>query len=107
MSKVYGYGRLALANEEEKMQQLKVIDDYCAENNVKVDEYFFDNGASGLTLDRKDLKKLLNVIQQGDIVVIPRISVLSRSSAQCLSLLEQMNDLDITLVIIDLTKQND
>ena len=102
MSKVYGYGRLALANDEEKVQQLKVIDDYCATNNLRIDEYFFDNGASGLNFDRKDFKRLLSVIQKGDMVVIPKISTLSRNSHQLIDLMEQMESDGIVLKFVDL-----
>ena len=102
MSNVYGYGRLALANDEEKVQQLKVIDDYCVANNLRIDEYFFDNGASGLNFDRTDFKRLLSVLQKGDMVVIPSISKLSRNSHQLIDFMEQMESDGIVLKFVDL-----
>ncbi len=100
MSKVYGYGRVALANEEEMVQQLKMVDDYCKGCGLKLDYVFYDNGASGLSLDRKGLNGLLDVLQSGDVVVVKDIARLSRSYSQCLALMEKLQDMDITLQMI-------
>ena len=101
MSKVYGYCRVASANEEDMAEQVKLVGDYCKDNGLTVDKYFCDNGVSGLTLDRKGLNGLLKIVQDGDVVVVRDVARLSRSSLQCISLLEQMKDLDIELKIID------
>ena len=101
MSKVYGYCRVAFADEEEMAQQVRLIGDYFRDNGLTVDEYFCDNGASGLTLDRKGLNGLLEVLQDGDVVIVRDIARLSRSYSQCLSLLEQIQDLDIELKVIN------
>jgi DNA invertase Pin-like site-specific DNA recombinase len=100
MSKVYGYCRVAFADEEAMAEQVKLVGDYCRDNGLTVDKYFCDNGASGLILDRKGLNELLKVLQDGDTVVVRDIARLSRSSSQCISLLEQMKDLNIELKII-------
>ena len=49
-----------------KVKKLKVIHDYCEANNLKVDKYFFDNGVSGLELNRKDLNALLELGEKGN-----------------------------------------
>ena len=36
MSKVYGYCRVALANEEEMMEQVKMVKDYCKDNGLLI-----------------------------------------------------------------------
>ena len=100
MSKVYGYCRVAFANEEEMEQQVKLVGDYCRDHGLTVDKYFCDNGASGLSLNRMRLNELLKVLQDGDTVVVKDLSRLSRSHSQCISFLEQMKDLDVTLTII-------
>ena len=101
MSKVYGYCRVASANEEEMGEQIKLVGDYCRDNDLTVDKYFCDNGVSGLTLDRKGLNELLEVLQDGDTVIVRDVARLSRSYSQCLSLLEQMEGLEIELKIIN------
>lgn len=103
MSKVYGYGRLALASEEEKMQKLKVIHNYCQANSLKVDKYFFDNGVSGLELNRKDLNALIDVLRGGDIVVTDSVASLSRSMFDCRTVLNLINNIGAELIIINNT----
>ena len=100
MSKVYGYCRVALADEKEMAEQVKLVGDYCRDNGLTVDKYFCDNGASGLSLDRKGLNEVLEVLQEGDVVVVRDVARLSRNSSQCVSLVEQMEDWDIELKII-------
>ena len=100
MSKVYGYGRLALANEEEKVQKLKVIYDYCTENNLHIDKYFFDNGVSGLELNRKDLNALIDVLRGGDIVVVDGITSLSRSLWELRTVIQLIENIGAQLIII-------
>ena len=100
MSKVYGYCRVALANKEEMAEQVRLVGDYCKDNGLTVDKYFCDNGVSGLTLDRKGLNELIEVLQDGDVVIVRDVARISRSYSQCISLLEQMKDLDIELKII-------
>ena len=100
MGKVYGYCRLAFADREAMTEQMALIDVYCQRHDLKIDKYFCDNGASGLSTDRKGLNELVKVLQSGDVVVVRDIARLSRSYSQCLTLLEEMKDLDIELKII-------
>lgn len=100
MSKVYGYCRVALKNEEEMEQQVKLVGNYCRDNDLVVDKYFCDNGASGLSWDRKGLNGLLEVLQSGDVVVVKDIARLSRSYSQCLALIERLKGMDITIKMI-------
>jgi DNA invertase Pin-like site-specific DNA recombinase len=101
MSKVYGYCRVALANEEEMVDQIRLVEDYCRDHDLIIEKCFCDNGVSGLLLDRKGLNGLLEVLQNGDVIVVRDIARLSRSYLHCVSLLEQVRDLDITLTIIE------
>ena len=57
---VYGYCRVALANEKEMEQQRQRVVHYCRMNHLEADECFCDNGVSGLTLDREGLQQMLN-----------------------------------------------
>lgn len=101
MSKVYGYGRLAFASEEEKDKQLRKIDAFCEEYGLKVDQYFFDNGVSGLELNRKELNALIDVLRSDDIVVIDNIARLSRNMFECMTVLNLIESIGAKLIIID------
>ena len=106
MSKVYGYGRLALASEEDKVRKLNVIDSYCKTHNLTVDKYFFDNGVSGLELNRKDLNALIDILRGDDIVVTDSMASLSRNMFECMTVLNLIESIGAKLIIID-TIQND
>lgn len=90
MSKVYGYCRVAFANDEEMAQQCKLIENCCKDNGLEVDEYFCDNGASGLNFDRKALQRMLKILQDGDIVIVKDIARLSREISQCTSIVNSI-----------------
>lgn len=100
MSKVYGYGRLALANDEEMAQQIKVIDTYCKANGLQVDEYFFDNGVSGLELNRVALNKMIDVLRGGDIVIVKDMARLSRNIFECVTVVELISNIGAILKVI-------
>lgn len=101
MSKVYAYGRLALASEDDKERKLNVIDNYCRANNLIVDQYFFDNGVSGLELNRKDLNALIDVLRGDDIVVTDSIASLSRNMFECMTVLNLIESIGAKLIIIN------
>ena len=86
MSKVYGYCRVALANEEEMAQQCKMIQDYCEDNGMEVAECFCDNGVSGFKLERDALKRMLRVLREGDIVVVKDYARISRDLHQLMEI---------------------
>ena len=90
MSKVYAYCRVAFKSDEEMAQQCKMIEDCCEENGMHVDEYFCDNGVSGLRCDRMALQKMLKVLQDGDIVIVKDIARLSREMIQCMNIVNSI-----------------
>ena len=97
MSKVYGYCRVAFANEEEMEQQKQLVEWYCEDQGLKVDKYFCDNGVSGLTSYRNGLNEMLYTLQNGDVVVVKDVARLSRNIKQCLSFIELMDTLGVML----------
>lgn len=100
-NKVYGYCRVALANAEEITEQVNLIGKYCQDNGLKVDAYFCDDGASGITLDRANLNMMLSALQKGDVVIVKDIARLSRNASQCMALIEQIENAGAILTIIN------
>ena len=101
MSKVYGYGRLALASEEDKVRKINVIDSYCKAHGLVIDKFFFDNGVSGLELNRKDLNALIDVLRGGDIVVTDCMESISRNMFECMTVLNLIESIGAKLIIVD------
>ena len=100
MSKVYGYCRVALANEEEMTEQVQIVKNYCKDNGLLIDQCFCDNGVSGLNSYRSGLNEMLYTLQNGDVVVVKDIARLSRNMTHCVSLIELMDTLGVTLKTI-------
>lgn len=101
MSKVYGYCRVAFKSEEEMEQQCKMIEDYCKDNDMEVVEYFCDNGVSGLKMERGGLQRMLNILQQGDVVIIKDVARLTRNMHQYMTLVRLIYKAGATLVVMD------
>ena len=99
MSKVYGYCRVALFSVEEMKQQCEFLS-----KHYKIDEFFCDNGVSGLTLG-VELEKLLDILQEGDIVVVKDIARLARKSDLCFKITELIERVGAILIIMDLEKK--
>ena len=83
---VYGYCRVALANEKEMEQQHQRVVHYCRMNHLEADEYFCDNGVNGLTLDREGLQQILNHLKKGDVVIVKDAARLTRNMYEYMKL---------------------
>lgn len=101
MSKVYAYCRVAFKSEEDMEQQCKMIGDYCNDNGLEVDEYFCDNGVSGLKFEREALQRLLIVLREGDIVVVKDYARLSRDMHQCMDITKAIYRAGAVLKVIN------
>lgn len=104
---VYGYCRLALADDQEMTQQRKEIADYCKINHLKVDECFCDNGASGLTLERDGLQAMLSNLKKGDVIVVKDLARLTRDMHGYAMLEKHFYDAGVALKIIDQQNNED
>lgn len=101
MGRVCVYCRVANENQVDMELQQKAVQDYCEDKGLTIDEYFCDNGVSGLKYDREGLSKLFNVIQMGDLVVIKNVARLSRNIKQYMYFEEQIKKAGASLVIVD------
>ena len=100
MGKVYGYCRVALASKEEAEKRIGLIKKYCEDNDLHLDKCFCDNGVSGFETG-EDFKQLMCELENDDTVVINNLSQLSRSNARLLMLMEQLEDMGITILCVD------
>ena len=75
---IYGYCRTAQDDDCGIQKQMNAIVEYCKKNNYEV-EFHIDNGASGLTLDRPEMKKLLSKAKEGDTIIVSDIAKLTRN----------------------------
>ena len=100
MSKVYGYCRTALADEEEIIKRTELIKKYCEDNCLTLEKCFCDNGVNGFDIG-EGFKQLMGELENGDVIVLRDPSQLSRSNARLQMLLEQFADMEVKILYVN------
>lgn len=100
MNKVFNYIRVS-TKEQNKARQLEAMEKWNKENGVTNAIEMIDE-ATGTNKERPYLKMLLNVIGQGDLVVIKSIDRLSRNYKECKQLWEEITSKGADIVVIDM-----
>jgi hypothetical protein len=79
---IYGYVRVSTATQDEtgQVRQLKVVG--C--------EKIFREKITGTTADRPQLKRLINHLAPGDVVITPAVDRLSRDTTDLLNIAHEM-----------------
>jgi len=91
---IYGYARVS-TKEQNLATQLEKLEAF------KCDTIITEK-ASGATMQRPELEKLLNDLTAGDRLIITRVDRLGRNTRQLLQLVEELQARDISLYIIEL-----
>jgi DNA invertase Pin-like site-specific DNA recombinase len=85
---VYAYLRVSSDKQDGENQRLGV-DEFAKKRGLVIDEYFDDEGKSGiLEPEKRELGKLLNKLQSGDVLIAGEISRLGRSLFMVMRILE-------------------
>lgn len=88
----YGYIRVSTIEQHED-RQLVTMDKYgVASENIYLEK------VSGKNMNRPELEKLLEVIKEGDTLIVHDFSRLSRSTSDLLKIVEHLNKRGVTLI---------
>ena len=85
-----GYVRVSTSEQKTERQETSLQD-------LGVERIFIDK-ASGKTADRPALKKMMDYIRDGDIVVVESISRFARSARDFLNLMERLSEKDAAFI---------
>lgn len=92
----YGYIRVSTINQKEEGisldTQTKRIEDYCKYKNYELHKVYSDAGISGGTMERQQLKDMLNNITKGNYIIVAELSRLSRNTKDALNILETIKN---------------
>lgn len=88
----YAYIRVSTV-EQNEARQIAAMQQY----NIPEENYFIEK-VSGKNTDRPELQRLLSIVQPGDTIHIHDFSRLSRSTADLLNIVTELNDKGIHLV---------
>jgi len=80
--------------------QLEKVQDYCNQNNLKLDKVFVDEGLSGTKSDREKYQEVIGLIKSGvvDTLIILSLSRLNRSVKETCEVVELMKKTDTNLI---------
>ena len=104
---IYGYGRCS-TNEllQDISRQIRELKQHGATDTTIYLEY-----ESGTKENRAELQKLLNLVQEGDIIVATEVSRITRSTKQLCEIIELAKSKQIKLIlgnfIVDCSKELD
>lgn len=85
---VYAYLRVS-TDKQDGINQKLGIEEFCKKRGFVIDEYFDDEGKSGiLEPEKRELGKLLNKLKSGDVLIAGEISRLGRSLFMVMRILE-------------------
>lgn len=88
----YGYIRVSTIEQHED-RQLVTMEKYgVASENIYLEK------VSGKNMNRPELEKLLEVIKEGDTLIVHDFSRLSRSTSDLLKIVEHLNKRGVTLI---------
>jgi DNA invertase Pin-like site-specific DNA recombinase len=105
---VYGYVRVSTdrqADDGESLStQQRVIDGYAMMNGLTLDSIFVERVVSGSKPlgDRPEGKRLLSILQPGDVVITAKLDRMFRSALNALDVLAQLKGREVSLHMIDL-----
>lgn len=100
MNKVFNYIRVS-SKEQNEARQVEAMNKWNNENNITNAIQLIDK-ASGTNTNRERLQLLLDVVGEGDLVVIKSIDRLSRNYKECKQLWEEMTSKGADIVVIDM-----
>ncbi len=99
MNKVYGYCRTAREGNME--EQIELVSNYCKAKGLDLTTCFCDNGVSGHQMDRIEMKKLFEVIEQGDTIVTKNFARFTRNPIAQQMMLDYLDERRIKLLYAD------
>ena len=103
----YGFAYLRVSTTMQALDgfslphQERQLFDYCKMNKIQVIETFIDDGVSGGTLERPGLKKMLNSLNPGFVVVCSAVSRLSRNTDQLSTIYNTIHSKQCELILLD------
>ena len=76
------------------------LDIYAEKNNIQVDEYIEETISSRKLLKDRKLGKLLNKLNEGDVIVATEISRLGRNMLEVMGILQQCLEKQCTIITV-------
>jgi DNA invertase Pin-like site-specific DNA recombinase len=89
VSKVYAYIRKSTDAQNTKSQELAVYK-YADENGLRVDHWFDVDCSSRKSTKERRIDELLDILREGDTLIVSELSRLGRSVGQVITIVDQL-----------------
>lgn len=86
----FGYIRISTTDQNTARQEVMM-------QELGVDQVYIDR-MSGKSLDRPELKRMLNNVREGDVVIVESISRFTRNTRDLLELMEKLSEKNVQFV---------
>ena len=96
---IYGYIRVSTDKQTTENQRFE-INNYCAKNNIKVDEWINETISGKEEIEKRLLGKLLRKIKKGDVLICSELSRLSRMMFSVLGTLGECENNGVEIIAI-------
>lgn len=100
-----GYVRLSRDDNKRNYSsienQKKIIEKYAEDNNMIIRHIYEDDGISGYSFDRPDFQKMMENIDNIQVIVAKDLSRIGRHNAKVLLFLEEMEESGKRVILID------
>ena len=99
MNKVYGYCRTARSGNME--EQIELVSNYCKGRGLDLSVCFCDDGVSAHKVDRVEMGKLLDMLENGDTIVVKDFSRFTRNPIALQIFMDDMNSRGVEIRCIE------
>mgnify|MGYP001631156395 CR=1 FL=1 len=100
---VYGYARVSTRGQAKDGNSLEAQEKALIEAGAS---YVYKDSYTGITKDRPELNKLLNVVEAGDKIVVTKLDRVARSAMQGMQLIDELLAKGITVHILNMGELN-
>ena len=87
--RLFGYARVSTSEQSLEIQKQKLINEGVKEFRILSDK------STGNNTKREGLQKLLDRVEQGDVVLVTKLDRLGRDTADMINLINQFNQMQV------------
>ena len=98
-TKVYAYLRKSTDNQNTKSQELSVYE-YANKEGLRVDQWFDVDCSSRKSTKERRIDELLDILNEGDLLIVPELSRLGRSVGQVVLIMDELIRKKVTVICL-------
>jgi len=96
---VWAYIRVSTLQQDVSNQRLEILE-YCRKNDMAVSDYIEIEVSSRLSLKERRIEELTGKLQHGDTLIVSELSRLGRSTAEVVTLVNELVKSGVSLISI-------